>query len=234
MLELNKENLPTHIAFIIDGNGRWAKMRGKERTYGHKEGVKTVKKIIENCKELGIKVCSFFVFSTENWKRPKKEVDALMELLHSFIKTDTKKYEKENIRLTTMGNLNELSSEIKEAILDAEEKTKNNTGITVNICINYGGRADIVNAVNQIIKSGVKSINEEEFSKYLYASDLPNPDLIVRTSGEYRLSNFLIWQGAYSELYFTKTYWPDFTKEDLEQAIFDYQHRERRFGKVGK
>lgn len=232
MLQLNTTNLPMHIAFILDGNGRWAKLRGKERTEGHKEGVKAVKRIIEDAKQIGIKICSFFVFSTENWKRPKQEVDAIMDMLKAFIKTDVKKYEKNNIKLTTMGDINVLDNDIKNAILNAKEKTKNNTGLIVNICINYGGRADIVNAVNTLLKTDIKNITEADFSNYLYSSELPDPDLIIRTSGEQRLSNFLIWQGAYSELYFSKTLWPDFSKQDLIQAISDYQNRQRRFGKV--
>ena len=232
MLNIDADKIPKHIAFIIDGNGRWAKLRNKERTEGHKAGIKAVQNIIFDAKEIGIKICSFFVFSTENWKRPKQEVDALMKMLKDFVNVNTKKYEKENIKLTTMGDLSKLDADIQESIKIAKEKTAQNDGMIVNICINYGGRNDIVNAVNKIIKSGVNSVSEEEFSKYLYSEGLPDPDLIIRTSGEQRISNFMLWQGAYSELYFTKTFWPDFNKECLIQAIYDYQTRDRRFGKV--
>ncbi len=232
MLNIDYKNLPNHIAFIIDGNGRWAKQRNKERSEGHKAGIKAVHKIIIAAKEIGIKICSFFVFSTENWKRPQAEVLALMNMLKEFINLNSKKFEKENIKLLTMGDLTKLDSDIQDAIISAKEKTKNNSGMIVNICINYGGKADILNAVNKIIKDGKQSVNEAEFSSYLYSAELSDPDLIIRTSGEQRISNFMLWQGAYSELYFTKTFWPDFNKDCLLQAIYEYQTRERRFGKV--
>lgn len=232
MINIDKNNLPNHIAFIIDGNGRWAKIRNKERTEGHKAGIKAVHNIIKDAKDLGIKICSFFVFSTENWKRPKSEVDALMDMLKEFVKVDIKQFEKENIKFTTMGDLTKLDEDIQKAINDAKETSKNNTEMIVNMCINYGGRNDIVNAVNKIINDGKKNITEQEFSSYLYSESLPEPDLIIRTSGEQRISNFMLWQGAYSELYFTKTFWPDFDKNCLIQAIYDYQTRERRYGKV--
>lgn len=232
MINIDKNNLPNHIAFIIDGNGRWAKIRNKERTEGHKAGIKAVHNIIKDAKDLGIKICSFFVFSTENWKRPKSEVDALMDMLKEFVKVDIKQFEKENIKFTTMGDLTKLDEDIQKAINDAKETSKNNTEMIVNMCINYGGRNDIVNAVNKIISYGKKNITEQEFSSYLYSESLPEPDLIIRTSGEQRISNFMLWQGAYSELYFTKTFWPDFDKNCLIQAIYDYQTRERRYGKV--
>lgn len=232
MISIDLNNLPKHIAFIVDGNGRWAKLRNKERTVGHKAGIKAVKGIIQAAKNIGVKVCSFFVFSTENWNRSEQEVTALMNMLREFLNVDINKFEKENIKLTTMGDLSRLDKDIQDAIETAKEKTKNNNGIIVNFCINYGGRNDIINAVNKIIKEGKKSITEQEFCSYLYSSNLPDPDLIIRTSGEQRISNFMLWQGAYAELYFTKTYWPDFDKDCLIQAIYDYQTRDRRFGKV--
>lgn len=232
MLELYKERMPNHIAFIIDGNGRWAKIRGKERTEGHKAGIEAVKKTIEAAKELDIKIVSFFVFSTENWKRPKAEVDAIMKMLKDFIKSNKSKYEKENIKLTAMGNIEALDKDISKELYDIIEKTKFNTGLNVNICINYGGRSEIINAVNNIIKDKIENVDEDTFKKYLYSSSITDPDLIIRTSGEYRLSNFMLWQCAYAELYFTKIYWPDFGREELIEAIYDYQNRERRFGKV--
>ena len=232
MLELNKEKMPNHVAFIIDGNGRWAKLRNKQRTEGHKAGVEAVKNIIDVAKELGIKICSFFVFSTENWKRPKSEVDAIMKMLKDFLKSNKNKNEKENIKLTTMGNLQQLDNDIVKEILEIKEKTKNNKGLIVNICINYGGRSEIINAVNNIIKDKLTEVDENTFNNYLFSSQIPDPDLIIRTSGEYRLSNFMLWQCAYSELYFTKILWPDFGRDELIDAIYDYQNRERRFGKV--
>ena len=234
MLDIINERLPRHIAFIVDGNGRWASMRKKSRTQGHKAGVKTVENIINYAKNLKIEICSFFVFSTENWKRPKEEIDAIMKMLKDFIKRNKSKFEKNNLRLSTMGDLTKLDKNIVAEIEETKQITEKNTGMIVNICINYGGRADIVCAVNNILKSGVKTIDEKTFSAYLFSQSLPDPDLIIRTSGEYRISNFMLWQSAYAEFYFTKTLWPDFDGEELEKAIYEYEHRERRFGKVIK
>lgn len=230
--EVNSTIIPTHLAFILDGNGRWAKLRGKPRSEGHKQGVKAVQKTVDNAKKLGVKICSFFVFSTENWKRPQPEIDAIFKLLRDFIKNDTKKYEKSNIRLTYMGDLTKLPPDITSEILSACERTKANTGFIVNICINYGGRADIVNAVNKLLKEKKESVTEEEFAKYLYSAELPDPDMIVRTSGELRLSNYMLYQGAYSEFYFSNILWPDFNMEHLKDVIQAYQNRDRRFGNV--
>jgi len=236
---LENKNLPQHIAIIMDGNGRWAKKRGLPRIAGHKAGVKTVKRIVKAAGELNIKFLTLFTFSTENWRRPKKEVSAIMGLLYKTTKKEIDELYQNNVRLITTGRIDGFSPRRKEILEKAMEKTKNNTGLTLNLALNYSGRVEILDAVRKIIKDLKKGKIDEEkidsklFSSYLYTKDLPDPDLLIRTSGELRLSNFLLWQTSYTELYITDVLWPDFSVSDFHQAILDYQKRERRFGGVG-
>jgi undecaprenyl diphosphate synthase len=232
--ELVNEKLPKHIAFIIDGNGRWAQKRGLPRTVGHSYGVQAVANTIENCINLGIKYMSFYTFSTENWKRPKEEVDTIFELLRDYLKKDFQEYENKNIRVITSGDLAKLPQDVKEEIEKIKEKTKNCKEFVVNIAINYGGRDEIIKAVNTIINEGKKEVTKETFANYLYTKDLPDPDLIVRTSGEFRTSNFMPYQAAYAEWAFPKTLWPDFNKKKLIKVLLNYQKRDRRFGAIKK
>jgi len=221
-----------HIGFIMDGNGRWAKKRLMPRSYGHKEGVKNVLEIVEYAFDLGIKTVSLYAFSTENWSRPKEEIDLLFDLIRKYFKDNINKLLKEGVRLQIMGDISNLPADIFDDFSKSLERTKNNDKHILNIGINYGGRVEIVRAVNNIIGDGVKNITEEIFRKYLYTADISDPDLIIRTSGESRLSNFLLFQAAYSELYFTKTLWPDFHKKELDKALEDYKSRNRRYGGV--
>ena len=234
MEEINKNNLPKHIAITMDGNGRWAKSKGKLRIFGHNNGVKAVRDTVEAAAEIGIKFLTLYAFSTENWNRPSKEVNALMTLLVSAINKETKTLMDNNIKLSTIGNTDSLPSKAKKELAEAIDKTKGNTRMTLVLALSYSGRWDILNAVNEITKKGVGNdkITEEQFQQYLSTKSVPDPELLIRTSGEYRISNFLLWQIAYSELYFTDTLWPDFRRADLEKAILDYQSRERRFGKT--
>lgn len=232
--KVDKSRLPNHMAFIIDGNGRWANKRGLPRTVGHKYGVEAVKNTVENCLELGIKVISFYTFSTENWNRPKEEIDQLFKMLRDYIDEDTSKYEARGIKFMTSGDLSKLPKDIIDAVKKAKEKTKNNTKMIVNIAINYGGRQEIIRAVNSIIKKGIKEVTVESFKNYLYTSGLPELDFLVRTSGELRLSNFMLYQTAYSEFYFPKVYWPAFNKKELNKALIAFQSRKRRFGSIKK
>ena len=223
--------VPNHVAIIMDGNGRWAKKRGLPRTFGHREGAAALRKVITHAAKLGIKYLTVYAFSTENWKRSQEEVSALMFLFKSYIKNEEKNIMKNNIRFMVSGRSENVSSTLLKAIKALEEKSKNNTGLTFNIAFNYGGRAEIVDAVNKIIESGVEKIDEESFGKYLY-NNLPDPELLIRTSGELRISNFLLWQIAYSEIYITDTLWPDFDEAELEKAIENFNKRDRRFGGV--
>ena len=236
MRKIDKTNLPKHIAITMDGNGRWAKTKGKLRVFGHKNGVKAVRDTVEAAAEIGIEFLTLYAFSTENWKRPESEVNALMTLLVSAISKETKTLMDNNIRLSTIGDTESLPSKPKKELLQAIEKTKNNSRMTLVLALSYSGRWDIINAVNTIVEEDNlnRDITEEEFQQYLTTKSVPDPELLIRTSGEYRISNFLLWQIAYSELYFTDTLWPDFRKEDLEKAILDYQSRERRFGKISE
>jgi len=236
MREIDKTNLPKHIAITMDGNGRWAKTKGKLRVFGHKNGVKAVRDTVEAAAEIGIEFLTLYAFSTENWNRPESEVNALMTLLVSAINKETKTLMDNNIRLSTIGDTESLPSKAKKELLQAIEKTKNNSRMTLVLALSYSGRWDIINAVNTIVKEDNvnRDITEEAFQQYLTTKSVPDPELLIRTSGEYRISNFLLWQIAYSELYFTDTLWPDFRKEDLEKAILDYQSRERRFGKTSE
>lgn len=232
--ERNLTNVPRHVAIIMDGNGRWAKERGLPRIAGHRAGTENIRRVLRACIKYGIEILTIYAFSTENWKRPKEEVGGLMRILEEAIERELPELHKNGVKLMHIGRLEGLSEGIKRKIREAIELTKNNERIVLNIAFNYGGRAEIVDAVRRIIEEGVESegIDEALFSRYLYTADLPDPDLIIRTGGELRLSNFLIWQGAYAEYYSTPTYWPDFDEEELYKALLDYSKRERRFGLI--
>ncbi len=221
-----------HVAIIMDGNGRWAKLRGLSRIEGHKEGVKRVGEIIDASIELKIKALTLYVFSMENWQRPKKEVNALMNLLDFYLRNEMKKLARDNIVFRAIGDFGRLPESIKRLLKEFESLTRENTGLLLTGALSYGGKEEIIGAVKRIVREGLtpEDITEKTFEKYLYTAGLPNPDLIIRTSGEMRLSNFLLWQSAYSELYFTQTMWPDFGKDEFISAIMEYQRRERRFG----
>lgn len=223
------ENLPNHIAIILDGNGRWAKKRGLPRNLGHRQGVETLIKVSRYCADIGLKNLTVYAFSTENWNRPKEEVDYLMNLLEEYFTGLDKKLNKRNIRIKVIGERNKLSERLLCIINEVQEKSKDNTGMTLNIAFNYGGKDEIVNAFKTMIKDNV-IISKENVDKYLYTNESGNVDLLIRTSGEQRISNFLLWQIAYAELYFTKVYWPDFNKKELNKALEAYQNRDRRFG----
>ena len=230
-----KENriLPQHIAIIMDGNGRWAKKRGLPRSAGHVAGAKTFKSIARYCNKIGLKYLTVYAFSTENWKRPEDEVNAIMNLLRDYLK-DAENFKDENIRVRFIGDRTPLAEDIKALMEKNENDSKNATGLTLYIAINYGGRDEIVKAVQKIVDSGVKAeeINEQLISNNLYTHGCPDPDFIIRPSGEYRLSNYLIWQSAYSEFWYSDVLWPDFTEKDLEKAINDFSNRNRRFGGI--
>jgi undecaprenyl diphosphate synthase len=231
---IDKNKLPKHIAITMDGNGRWAKSKGKLRIFGHKNGVKSVRDTVEGAAEIGIEYLTLYAFSSENWNRPEREVNALMTLLVSAINKETKTLMDNNIRLSTIGDINKLPIKAQKKLQEAIIKTKDNTRMTLVLALSYSGREEIINAVKNIIKDGKKpeEINEDTFQQYLTTKSVPDPELLIRTSGEYRISNFLLWQIAYSELYFTETLWPDFRRADLYKAILNYQSRERRFGKT--
>lgn len=222
-------NVPNHIAIIMDGNGRWAKNQNKPRVFGHKAGANTLRKIMEYCNKIGVTYLTVYAFSTENWKRSQEEVDALMFLFKSYMKSERENLLKNKIRFMVSGREEGVNPSLMEAIKELEEATSKDYEMTLNIAFNYGGRAEITDAVNKILKEGKASITEEEFSKYLY-NDIPDPDFVIRTSGEFRISNFLLWQIAYSEIYITDKYWPDFDEVEMEKAILSYSKRERRFG----
>ena len=234
MEKIDITNLPKHIAITMDGNGRWAKSKGKLRLFGHKNGVKAVRDTVEGAAEIGIEYLTLYAFSSENWNRPKKEVNALMTLLVSAINKETKTLMDNNIQLSTIGEINKLPSKAQKELQEAILKTKDNTRMNLVLALSYSGRGEIINAVKNIIKEGKDSeeINEATFQQYLTTKSVPDPELLIRTSGEHRISNFLLWQIAYSELYFTDTLWPDFRRTDLYNAILNYQSRERRFGKT--
>lgn len=228
---LDSSNLPKHIAIIMDGNGRWAQKRGLPRTLGHKAGVEALKKIIQACLEFKINILTVYAFSTENWKRPKDEVNALIKLLNDYLEHEIQDLHKNNIKLNILGDLSSFSQDTRTKILRAIDLTKKNNKLILNICLNYGGRSEIVNAVRNILENPPSNkIDEDFFKNFLYTRDLPDPDLLIRTGGEYRLSNFLLWQCAYTELYFTDVFWPDFNKDELYKAIKNFQKRVRRFG----
>lgn len=231
-----KGPIPGHIAIIMDGNGRWASRRGLPRNAGHREGANTLKRIVMICDEIGIRYLTAYTFSTENWNRPKEEVDALMSLILEFLKRADEELAGKNVRIRVIGESNGLSEEIKREINRVVENTKGNTGITLLIALNYGSRTEIANAAARIaqeVKKGSlrpEEINEKMFSKYLYTSDVPDPDLVIRPSGELRISNFLLWQSSYSEFWYSNILWPDFSKRHLLEALTEYQKRNRRFG----
>ena len=235
--KLDPTKMPKHIAFIMDGNGRWAKKRGMPRTFGHKHGYVKMKMAVKHCVDLNIRVISIFAFSTENWNRPKDEIDEIFRLIREGMHEDSSLFMKWNVKVVTMGDLTKFPKDMYDKLVEVMEKTKNNTGTIFNLCANYGGRSDIVRAVNTILKersnSGKEeSVTEQEFEKYLYGAGLPPPDLIVRTSGEQRISNFMLWQMAYSEFLFIKPHWPAMTPKLIDKCILDYQSRDRRFGKI--
>jgi undecaprenyl diphosphate synthase len=227
-----RARVPRHIAIIMDGNGRWARQRHLPRLAGHRAGTENIRRIVTECAEQGVQYLTLYAFSTENWSRPSAEVDGLMRILSDFIDRETINLHREGARLRHLGRLENISAELRQKILDAIELTRHNTRITLAVAFNYGGRADIVDAVRELIALGVKpeEVNEALISDHLSTRGMPDPDLIIRTSGEWRLSNFLIWQAAYSEYWTTPVYWPDFSPEHLRQAIYDYGQRERRFG----
>lgn len=233
---IDLSNIPTHIAIIMDGNGRWAKERLLPRTLGHKAGVEAIRSVIKEGSNLGVKYITLYAFSTENWKRPKLEVEALMNLLNTYLKKELKELHENNVKITTIGDIEVLPIKSLEAVNNAINITKDNTGLNLNIALNYGSRNDIKNAVVDIVKNcksgkiDIEDINEDMISNYLSTKSIPDPDLIIRTSGEQRISNFLLWELAYSEFYFTDVYWPDFNEEELRKAIYVYQSRDRRFG----
>lgn len=237
---IDKTRLPKHVAIIMDGNGRWAQQRGEQRVFGHNSGVQSVRETAEAAAELGIKFLTLYAFSTENWSRPKEEVDALMHLLVVTISNEIKTLNDNNIRLRAIGNLHCLNPQVKQELEKAMENTAGNTRMDLFLALSYSGRWEIVDAIKKMakeIKEGTiepHQINEKMVSAHMNAPDLPDPELLIRTSGEYRTSNFLMWQTAYTELFFSTKLWPDFRKNDLYEAIIDFQHRERRFGKTSE
>ncbi len=238
--EIHTENLPKHIAIIMDGNGRWAKEKGFLRVFGHENGTKSVKTTVESCAKLGIENLTLYAFSTENWNRPKLEVKTLMQLLISSLKKEMNTLQKNSIRLNAIGNLEHLPARVRKELLHVIDETKENTRMTLTLALSYGSRDELVNATKQIcdkVKNNiisVENIDETLINQHLYTQNLPDVDLLIRTSGEKRISNFLLWQIAYAELYFTDVYWPDFKNENLYEAIINYQKRERRFGKTSE
>jgi undecaprenyl diphosphate synthase len=236
--DIDLNNVPEHIAIIMDGNGRWAKKRGVPRNVGHREGANNLKRTVSYCIKLGVKYLTVYAFSTENWKRPKEEIDALMNLLKEFLSKSVKEMSKENVRINILGDITALPSDIQNEIIMVEKSTRNNKKLVLNIALNYGSRTEIVNAVkiicNKVKKSEINEdeISEEIISKFLYTKSIPDPDLVIRTSGEYRISNFLLWQTAYSEFWFDKALWPDFSEKHLLKAISSFQNRQRRYGGI--
>ena len=229
--EVDKGRLPRHIAVIMDGNGRWAKKRGLPRTAGHKAGAETFRDIATYCKELGVEYLTVYAFSTENWKRPADEVNTIMGLLEQYLREAIDTMEKEHIRLRFFGDLSALSPELQELAHETDDISARYAGFQANVCLNYGGRAEILRAARLCAEQGV-DWTEENLSANMYSAGIPDPELIIRPSGEIRLSNFMLWQCAYSEFYFCDTLWPDFTRQDMDRAIIDYQRRDRRFGGV--
>ena len=218
----------------MDGNGRWAKKRKLPRILGHKQGVKTVKEIVKASSSLGIRVLTLYAFSTENWKRPKTEIKGLFTLMLQFLKKELQEFHENNVKLRILGDVSKLPDNVQKELDMACELTENNTGLQLNIALNYGARQEILHAFEKITEAGIKNLTEEEFSKFLYTAEQPDPDLLIRTSGEMRVSNFLLWQIAYSEIYVIEKLWPDFTGKDLHAAVIEYQKRERRFGALRK
>ena len=238
--EINDQRLPKHIAIIMDGNGRWAKQKGKLRVFGHENGVRTVRSTVESCVKIGLEYLTLYTFSTENWNRPKLEVDTLMRLLVSSLKKELKTFNKNNVRLNTIGDIKSLPTKAYNELVEVMEKTEGNTGMTLTLALSYGAREELKNAMQQIaikVKNNIispESIDETIINTHLYTQNLPDVDLLIRTSGEHRISNFLLWQIAYAELYFIDVFWPDFKEHHLVEAIINYQNRERRFGKTSE
>lgn len=233
-----QDKIPKHVAFIMDGNGRWAKERGLYRTAGHRQGVQRVKEIIRGAGGLGIQIVTFFAFSTENWKRPKSEVSVLMRYLDNFLSQEIKELHRNNMRFTVIGRADPIPKYLQLKIKQAQEKTKSNTGLRVVLALNYGGRQEIVDAAKKFArdvlekKTDLESLDIQQFNRYFYTADIIDPDLLIRTSNEMRISNFLLWQLSYAEFYFSSKCWPDFGVEELKEAIKEYQKRERRFGGI--
>lgn len=240
MPELDLNNLPNHVAIIMDGNGRWAQQRGNPRIMGHKVGVESVQEIVRTARELGIKVLTLYAFSTENWKRPALEVQALMGLLKSYLESELATMVQNNVSLRAIGQRERMPKEVAGVLEQVIAKTRDNTGLILNLALSYGSRTEIIQAVQGLAKKcatgavNAEDIDEQLFSESLYTAGLPDPDLLIRTGGEARLSNFLLWQASYAELYFTETLWPDFRKDDFYAAIADFQRRQRRFGRTGE
>ena len=240
MIPIDNSQIPRHIAIIMDGNGRWAKNKSLPRLAGHREGVKTVRRITEICSEIGVEVLTLYTFSEENWNRPPGEVSALMKLLVSSLRKEVKELDKNNVRFTVIGNIKKMDASVQLELQEAINTTKNNSGLNLNLALSYGGRQEILNAVNLYSKdilngkTKIENLDEFVFSKYLYTRDIQDPDLLIRTGGEMRISNFLLWQIAYSELYITNTFWPAFDRGDLYKAISEFQNCERRFGKISE
>ena len=237
LAQIDLDRLPQHIAVIMDGNGRWAKKRRLPRIAGHRAGIRAVRQAVEACARLGVPYLTLYAFSVENWKRPHTEIRLLMALLREYLKKEIAELNKQNIRLGVIGRTGELPKPVQRDLRNALEKTRRNTGLVLTLALNYGARAELVDAVRALAEklksNGSMAIDEATFSEHLYTHGLPDPDLLIRTSGEMRLSNFLLWQVAYSEIWVTDTLWPDFTQKDLFQAILDYQKRERRYGGLG-
>nr|WP_134700405.1 isoprenyl transferase [Ammoniphilus sp. YIM 78166] len=237
-LSLDLDNIPQHIAIIMDGNGRWAKKRGLPRVAGHRAGMKTVKEITRAADDIGVKALTLYAFSTENWKRPKDEVEYLMRLPQEYLLSELNELIEQNVQVRMLGNKDQLPDYTMNAVFEAQEKTKQNTGLVLNFALNYGSRDEMLHAIRCIAQEvkndnlDIQDISEQTMNQYLFTEGLPDPDLLIRTSGEVRLSNFMLWQLAYSELWFSEVYWPDFTREEFYQAIFEYQHRSRRYGGV--
>lgn len=235
-LSIDKETLPKHIAIIMDGNGRWAKSKGMPRIAGHKAGAENVRRIVKECNKLGVEFLTLYTFSTENWKRPKDEVNALMKLLVDYLKNEFDELHENNVIIKSIGDINELPEECVIELKNSYLKTKNNTGLTLNLALNYGGRNEIVDAVKEIVGKAEKSrinsedVDENMISEHLYTRGIKDPDIIIRTGGEQRISNFLLWQCAYSEFWYTDKKWPDFDEAELHKAIYDFQNRDRRYG----
>ncbi len=233
-LGVPRERIPRHIGIIMDGNGRWAKARGLPRLAGHRAGTQNIRRVLQACRDVGVEVLTIYAFSTENWRRPQREVEGLMRLLSLSIHKQLNELDREGVQIRHCGRLEGVMPRLRQRIEEAVERTKYNNRIILNVAFNYGGRAEILDAVRAILREGIPpdQITEEVFSAHLYTAGLPDPDLIIRTSGEYRLSNFLIWQAAYAEFYVTPAYWPDFDRAELMKAIRDYASRERRFGRL--
>ena len=228
--DIVKETNLTHIAIIMDGNRRWAKEKGLPSAMGHKKGVESLKKVVKAADKFWIKYLTMYAFSTENWNRKKEEVDFLMNLLAITMKNETKELNENNVKISFIGNLSALNKNLQDVLLNAKEVTKNNTGVNLQIAINYGARDEIITAVNEILKSGIKEVDVDLFEKFLYTKNIPDPDLLIRTGGELRVSNYLLWQIAYSEIYVTKKYWPEFDEEALIEAVRAFKERQRRYG----